>query len=87
MNTECVDDNGVWKHCYKKIKIMRPIGEIGRQDLRLGVKALEQIPPQMNSKKEVEVAYEQTWGEAGFSKVGKRKRTREQPRPNLMESY
>lgn len=26
-----------------------------RQDLRLGVKALEQVPPQMNSKKEVEV--------------------------------
>jgi hypothetical protein len=57
MNTECFDDNGVWKHCFKKIKSMRPIGEnqSTRQDLRLGVKALQQVPPQMKSKKEVEV--------------------------------
>ena len=49
---------------------MRPISEdrSTRQDLRLDVIALEQLPPQMNSKKEVEVAWDQVWDEAKFWK-------------------
>ena len=49
---------------------MSPISEdrSTRQDLRLDVIALEQLPPQMNSRKEVEVAWDQVWDEAKFWK-------------------